>query len=590
MVDVTTRCSTRSTRRALAFTTAVVAFAATAAAGTAGAAPAPTDAPEADPPAKVVYMITDSVGLGAKDALPRAFPSDWQIVLDGDAGEFTETLENKYVKPRIATDPGAFAGVAVVAAGYNYPYWDPERFDRSIDTMVATLTAAGVRQVFWVTLREVQQQYVTPGAWRQIQPYYWYFPTVNEHLERALERHPNLTLVDWAAVADRPGLTYDAIHLNTAGAELYTSLIRETVVASQTAVGNGSITRVVVPGAAGAAAASVNVATTGPRTAGFLTGFDCSGGAPLASFHNHRRDEIAAHATIVPLDADGAFCLATRAATNLVVDVTGTFAEGAGYLPIGPERWADTRATGTGSPVADGGRLVLDLDDLAGPLAVAGTSPGDVAAVAVSVTATGTTGPGFLEASCDTTGATSNVNYAGGDTVPNLAIAVPDAEHRVCVYTSRAAHVVVDLIGVFDSSAAVGGGPATRAFDSRDAGSPVEGGAVTTIDVAGAGVPAGAAGVVVNLTALDATAPGFASLYPCADGRPASSSLNIPPFAVVSNASIVAPDDDGRICVFTLSTAHLVVDVLGSIGAGFAGRAPVRLLDTRIDRLPVGWP
>ena len=81
--------------------------------------------------------------------------------------------------------------------------------------MVATLLEAGVKHVFWVTLREVKPQYISPAAWRQIQPYYWYFPTVNDHLERALARHPNLSLIDWAAVADQPGLTYDAIHLNT---------------------------------------------------------------------------------------------------------------------------------------------------------------------------------------------------------------------------------------------------------------------------------------------------------------------------------------------------------------------------------------
>ena len=79
-----------------------------------------------------------------------------------------------------------FGDYAIVAAGYNYPYWDPARFDRSIDTMVATLLEAGVKHVFWVTLREVKQQYVSPGAWRQIQPYYWYFPTVNDRLEMAL--------------------------------------------------------------------------------------------------------------------------------------------------------------------------------------------------------------------------------------------------------------------------------------------------------------------------------------------------------------------------------------------------------------------
>ena len=71
--------------------------------------------------------------------------------------------------------------------------------------MVATLLEAGVKHVFWVTLRDVKPQYISPGAWRQIQPYYWYFPTVNDHLEWRSPAIPSLSLIDWAAVADQPG-------------------------------------------------------------------------------------------------------------------------------------------------------------------------------------------------------------------------------------------------------------------------------------------------------------------------------------------------------------------------------------------------
>ena len=49
----------------------------------------------------------------------------------------------------------------MIGSGYNYPYWDPERFDRSIDSMIDTLTNAGVEHVYWVTLREVKPQYVS---------------------------------------------------------------------------------------------------------------------------------------------------------------------------------------------------------------------------------------------------------------------------------------------------------------------------------------------------------------------------------------------------------------------------------------------
>ena len=145
------------------------------------------DIPESAPVDKRVYMVADSVGLGARGALPDAFPSDWQVVLDGTPALFVEQLESKYVR---AVPQSLLGDYGVVAGGYNYPYWDPARFDRSIDSIIRAFEERGVKHVFWVTLREVKPQYITAGAWNQVQPYYWYFPTVNDHLERALERHP----------------------------------------------------------------------------------------------------------------------------------------------------------------------------------------------------------------------------------------------------------------------------------------------------------------------------------------------------------------------------------------------------------------
>ncbi len=71
----------------------------------------------------------------------------------------------------------------MIGSGYNYPHWDPARFDRSIDSMIATLTDAGVEHIYWVKLREVKPQYVSASAWSEGLKYSWYFPTVNEHLE-----------------------------------------------------------------------------------------------------------------------------------------------------------------------------------------------------------------------------------------------------------------------------------------------------------------------------------------------------------------------------------------------------------------------
>lgn len=539
------------------------------------AAPAERPVTEAAGRDRRLYMITDSVGLGAVPAIRDAF-AGWQVTVDADAGEFTDTLERSYVAPRLSSSPDVFGDHAIVAAGYNYPYWDPARFDRSVDTMIATLERAGVRHVHWVTLREVRPQDVSPSAWRGAAAWRWYLATVNDHLEAALERHPNLTLVDWAAVANQPGITYDAIHLNNAGAALYASIVRESVAAATTRLPDGGVLRVTVPDASGIGAVAVNVTTTAPRSQGFLTAWNCEGPPPNASFHNHVRGEVVAHSTIVPINGAGELCISTRVAANLVVDLTGRFPAGGGYRPVGPTRWADTRVTGT--RVASGGTLTLDLDD------VPGIDPDHVRAVAISLTATGASGPGFLAASatCGTDVASSNVNYGSGDTIPNLVVVEPDAEGRICVFALTDTDVVVDVLGVFDAAAGVGADVPIRVHDSRERSVRWLAGGILDVrlDEIGLG-DAAPAGVVLNVTAVGAARPGFLATFPCDRPFTDTSLLNMPDPDAVSNAAIVAPDRSNRVCVLTSTETDLVVDVMGTVAGGFTGGPPVRLADTR---------
>jgi hypothetical protein len=541
-------------------------------------------------------MFTDSVGLGAEYALPRAFPADWDVRVVGRPAEMVHEMEANYVRPYLASYPSWFGDHVVIAAAYNAPYWDWPRLDREIDSMVNTLTAAGVKHVYWVTLREIKPQYISGGAWRQIQPYYWYFPTVNDRLEAALERHPNLTLVDFAAHADRSGITYDAIHLNNTGAALYSSLVRKAVDGATTRVPDGSTTRVHVEGGETAAAAAVNIATTHPRTAGFLALHRCDQPAPNVSMHNYFRDQIVAHSGVVPLDDAGDFCVTTRAATNLVVDVTGRFPTDGGFRAVIPTRWLDTRTLPGREPLGALETATLDIADITAAAGITG-DVGDVGAVVVVATATEATAPGWLRvATCGTESNTSNVNYLNGFPSPNMVVVEPDADGQICVTTLADTHVLVDLFGVFRPDAEAHAAEATRVFDSRiDLGAKVVAGSVTELQIVAdvvaddPGDPTdpddpdafAANGVVVNLTALGAEAPGFATAYPCADGRPEASTLNVVPGGVVANAAIIAPDADGLICVYALSTMHLIVDVMGRIGTSFDGMTPSRALDTR---------
>ena len=582
---MTATASTRRRRHALSI--AVTGLMVVAASVVATAGPAAAEVPRS----QRVVMFTDSVGLGAKNAVPRVFPAGWQVRVDGEPAEMVGQMEENFVRPRLASNPDWFGDHVVIAAGYNFPHWDHERVVREVDSMIETLTDAGVKHVYWMTLREVKREYVSASGWRQIQPYSWYFPDVNDLLEQALERHANLHLVDWAAVADQPGLTYDAIHLNNTGSALFANIIRAAVDGVSTEVPDGSTTRINVPDADGAVAAVVNVTTTDPRTAGFISLHPCDAPPPTVSMHNHRRAEVAAHSGIVPLDGNGDFCATTRIATNLIIDVTGLFRAESGFIAPPPTRWLDTRERPGRTPVPAGGTVSLDIDSIRAAIGY----DGDPAAVAVVATATEAEAPGWLRVgTCGAESVTSNVNYTDGFAVPNLAIVEPDATGRICITSLSETHVIVDLFGIFESTTAepatetvakgvVKGVEADRAvrwLDSRETGMKIGAGQTVRFDTAVGGFGP-SDGAVVNVTAVNTEAPGFLTVYPCDDDLPTTSVLNTRPGTVVSNATIAAPNDDRALCIYSLTTTDLVVDMMGSIAGSFEPLTPFRVLDTR---------
>jgi hypothetical protein len=98
-----------------------------------------------------------------------------------------------------------------------------------------------------------------------------------------------------------------------------------------------------------------------------------------------------------------------------------------------------------------------------------------------------------------------------------------------------------------------------------------------------AGIPADASAVTVNLTAVDAAGPGFATMYPCGEARPLASTLNYVSGSPVSNATTVKVGAGGKICLYALTSVQLIADVQGwfPAGADYEGMTPNRLLDTR---------
>jgi hypothetical protein len=171
------------------------------------------------------------VGLGAVKALRLAMP-DWIVRARGHPAWIVHVA-----LADLRADPITIERVAVVALGFNslwehqrrrYPHW-AAYFDAQVTDLLHYLRRRGARKVVWVTLRTPRATVVPAGARWQYRAYAWYFPYVNEQLRVLDRRDPRLVLADWAAASDRAGLTYDAIHLDPAGAALYASTIKRAV-------------------------------------------------------------------------------------------------------------------------------------------------------------------------------------------------------------------------------------------------------------------------------------------------------------------------------------------------------------------------
>lgn len=111
---------------------------------------------------------------------------------------------------------------------------------------------------------------------------------------------------------------------------------------------------------------------------------------------------------------------------------------------------------------------------------------------------------------------------------------------------------------------------------------PRQGGTVWEIQIAGRGdVPDDADAAVLNVTVLGAVGPGFATVHPCGD-VPNASSVNYAPGQVEPNELIAKLSPDGAVCVFTKTTAHVIVDVVGAAtDSPLTTSAPSRFADSR---------
>ena len=338
--------------------------------------------------------------------------------------------------------------------------------------------------------------------------------------------------------------------------------------------------------ATGVSAVVLNLTVDLPTAASFFT-ISPTGTATTTSSLNFAAGETRAAATTVKVGTGGMVTITNAFGQAFpIVDIQGYFTNalvapaGSSYVPLGaPSRVVDTRSGPT--PTKFAADETRDISLTAPPIAGATPVPAGATAVVANFTVTNTTADGFLTAFPKAIPVNrplvSNLNWAAGRSIPNLATIPLSADGKITVYNSAGAtDVLIDVAGYYvpEANPTVGDRftpvAPVRIGDSRSA----IGGLVTfttanqtqNLKVAGVGgVPADASAVVVSITSDNVTAETFFTAYP-KGGAAVPNVSNLNPIAgeQAANLAIVRVGTDGEITLLSRTpTANVVVDIFG---------------------------
>ena len=323
---------------------------------------------------------------------------------------------------------------------------------------------------------------------------------------------------------------------------------------------------------ADAAAVVANLTIVDGAGPGFATVTPCDGGTTTSTV-NYMSGGVEPNEVVGKLSATGTICVFTLTSANVIVDVVGFVATDSPYRPLDPARFADSRdeATLDGRFRNTGQRAADTTWEI--EIAGRGDVPADATAVVANVTVTGGAAPGFATVHpCGGLPNASSLNYGPGITRPNELVARLSASGTLCVYTLTDVDVIVDVVGYVPDTPSVTTATPRRYADSRqeqtfdgafrNTGTRA-GGTTWEIDIAGRGnVPPDASAVIANVTVVGAGGPGFATVHPCGQ-LPNASSLNYDGGVVRANELVAKLSTRGSLCVYTLTDAEIVVDIVG---------------------------
>ena len=308
-----------------------------------------------------------------------------------------------------------------------------------------------------------------------------------------------------------------------------------------------------------------------PADRGWIKVYPCDQDEPTTANLNYEAEQVINNLVLSRIADDGTICVATFAIADYVIDLAGYVPAGSDIIPyVTPLRVLNTRKDGGPSPLADGTTTVLDLGS---------TDPTGNQLSIFNLTAVSRDTFGHVTVyPCDEEpGATSSVNFSPGRAVANLVVTRLGADGTVCFRNKNEVGLIVDL-AAFGTDGITTLPTPKRILNTRNTPGLVPAG-TTTVDP---DLPTGATAAIYNLTVVGATAPGHATAYSC-DQPPKASNVNYPAAVAAGAASITELDPTGHFCVYTLTPAELIIDLIGyTTGtADYVPLTPVRLHDTR---------
>ncbi|MEU4713110.1 right-handed parallel beta-helix repeat-containing protein [Micromonospora purpureochromogenes] len=331
--------------------------------------------------------------------------------------------------------------------------------------------------------------------------------------------------------------------------------------------------------AADITAVVLNVTATQPTSAGFLTVYPDGVKLPDASNVNFVPKETVPNLVTVPMSNGKLRIRNTGSGTvHVVADLQGWYgAKGSGLRTLAPTRMLDTRA-GTAGPFPANTTRQVDLS---------GKLPAGATAAILNVTVTRPTANGVLKVfpAGSTVPVASNLNFATGQTIPNL-VTVPVVAGKVSIHnaSSGTTHVIADLAGYYGSAAsgAVDGyvpldpyrivdTRASIGLDGRGYGGPLQpyekvGFLPWYVQTACPATCATPTAAVFNMTATRPSAPGVLTAYPRTGAAPpTASNVNFVAGETAANMAVVRAGTGGEIAVYHNSRGgtELIVDQAG---------------------------